>query len=331
MEHDLMERYIYAVTRRMPAKLRSDVAEELRSLIGDMLEERCGGQPPTEKDLRVVLTELGSPDELYAQYDPNSQKCLIGAPYYSSYTLVLRLVLLCAAFGVSVASVVGWLTAPPAFWGVAALQWLRMLISALLYAFSFVTLLFAIFYRKNIKIDLSTSLDELPLPPKKQAEISRGESIAGIVVSILFATVFLLAPQVLFIVVEQGGAHQMVPVFNAAYVQSHWYILLLLAAVGIIKESMRLVDGRYTLRVMVSTLAANLATAVLSFVWLFGTPVLNPAFPAAVSSLFAGEDAWLASLFTNIPALLLGVVLFALVLDCALTVYKTLRAGLRPA
>ena len=59
-DNDLIERYLYAITRHLPSAQRSDVAEELRTLISDMLDERCGSLPPTAKDVRVVLTELGT-------------------------------------------------------------------------------------------------------------------------------------------------------------------------------------------------------------------------------------------------------------------------------
>ena len=59
--NDLVERYIYAATKRMPRKQREDVSLELRGLVEDMLAERCGSVTPTEKDIRIVLTELGTP------------------------------------------------------------------------------------------------------------------------------------------------------------------------------------------------------------------------------------------------------------------------------
>ena len=59
--NDLIERYIYAVTRRLPRSKQEDMAKELRGLVEDMLLERCGEAMPEEKDVRIVLTELGSP------------------------------------------------------------------------------------------------------------------------------------------------------------------------------------------------------------------------------------------------------------------------------
>ena len=37
---ELIERYIYAVTRHIRKEEREDIAKELRSIIADMLEER---------------------------------------------------------------------------------------------------------------------------------------------------------------------------------------------------------------------------------------------------------------------------------------------------
>ena len=42
MKNDLIERYIYAVTKRLPQKVQKDISDELRTLIDDMLAERCG-------------------------------------------------------------------------------------------------------------------------------------------------------------------------------------------------------------------------------------------------------------------------------------------------
>ena len=52
--------------------------QNLETIIQDMLEERCGDVMPTEHDIRVVLTELGTPAELASKYKSETQDCLIG-------------------------------------------------------------------------------------------------------------------------------------------------------------------------------------------------------------------------------------------------------------
>lgn len=44
--NDLVDRYIWAVVKRLPAEQRDDVADELRATIADMLEGRGAGRRP---------------------------------------------------------------------------------------------------------------------------------------------------------------------------------------------------------------------------------------------------------------------------------------------
>ena len=109
-ENDLRERYIYAATRGLPRASRADIEQELRTLIDDLLEERCAGREPTEKDLRVVLTDLGTPAEIREKYNPRPARGLIGPDYYPQYKWALAVVLGALAFGVVLAQVLEVLT-----------------------------------------------------------------------------------------------------------------------------------------------------------------------------------------------------------------------------
>ena len=144
-DNDLIERYLYAITRRLPAKQRADVAEELRTLISDMLDERCGNLPPTAKDVRVVLTELGTPGEVVRKYTADEDACLIGQPYYAQYLYVLKIVLACVAGGMLVAGALSLATGAEGGVLGSVLEAVGSLIAALVFAFAFVTLLFAFF------------------------------------------------------------------------------------------------------------------------------------------------------------------------------------------
>jgi uncharacterized membrane protein len=67
-----LERYIYAVTKKLPEKQRGDIEKELRSLIGDMLADRVGENEASSDDMEAVLIELGNPNELADQYREKS-------------------------------------------------------------------------------------------------------------------------------------------------------------------------------------------------------------------------------------------------------------------
>lgn len=96
----------------MSSKTKKDISDELHSLIFDMLDERCGDIVPEEHDIRVVLTELGTPSELADKYNLTNGKCLIGQPYYTKYLFVLKIVLLAVIFGLTLSSIITFMIEP---------------------------------------------------------------------------------------------------------------------------------------------------------------------------------------------------------------------------
>jgi len=65
--HDLINRYVHDVTRRLPERLREDVSAELRAL----LSEELAGQPnPDLEAAKALLLRFGAPDDVAARYAP---------------------------------------------------------------------------------------------------------------------------------------------------------------------------------------------------------------------------------------------------------------------
>lgn len=321
MNHDLIERYIYAVTKRMSRKQREDVSMELRTLIEDILMERCGEVLPTEKDVRVVLTELGTPQELYAQYDEDANKCLIGQPYYSTYKFILKLVLLSVAAGMTIASGLLAILEPEDFF-TAVLGWLNGTWNALFGAFSCVTILFAWFQRKGIRIADSCNLDELPPVPKVTDLIPKWEPVTGIIFCIIFAVLFLFTPQV-FCVIHEG---KMIPLFDLNAIRDSRLLILAFSLCGIIREVVQLMEGQYNKKVMVTALVTDAVSAIFCFWWLKGFDVMNHAFLANIEAMFAGETDIVYRMFANFDTFFLGVMLFALVLDAVDVTVRTCKS-----
>lgn len=322
MNQDLLERYLYAVTRRLPGKQREDVAQELRSLVDDMLLDRCGDITPTEKDLRVVLTEIGTPRELYEKYSGNAGKCLIGQPYYSTYKLVLGIVLICAGLGITIANGI-LLMMEPQNGLQAVLTWLSMLWNSLISAFAFVTLLFAFFSWQGIPVSRDFDFDSLPTVPKKREQISRWECIAGIAFCIIFMVLFLGVPQVFAAWLPE--TNERIPVFDSDVIRRGWYWIAIFAVLGIAGETVKLLEGRYNRNVLLVTLGTNFLSAVAGILWLTQYNLMSPEFIAHLSQLFGNGEKIVVTLFSNFQMFFLGVLLFALVLDTAEAAIRTLR------
>lgn len=61
---ELMDRYIYDIGRRLPAKQREDIEKELASLLADALDARVEGREPTETESSRSSPILGLPRRL---------------------------------------------------------------------------------------------------------------------------------------------------------------------------------------------------------------------------------------------------------------------------
>lgn len=322
MKHDLIERYIYAATKRLPAKNREDVSMELRGLIDDMILERCGDETPTEKDIRVVLTELGTPMEVYAKYDEDADKCLIGQPYYSTYKFVLKIVLASVVVGMTIVSLIQ-MVVEPTIWYDMISDWVSDLSGSLMTAFAFVTILFAFFQDKGIKLDKTFDLNDLPTVPKKKQEISKIDPVVGLVIDILFVILFLAAPHMRGAVNTQTGV--IVPIFNVDVIRAHWYIVVLFALFGIVRETVKLLEGRYNNKVMATTVVTNVLSAGTAAWWLSDANLFNPAFTNVIAQQVGEGEEVVITMFEHFPRFFLAVMIFALALDTIEVVVKTLR------
>lgn len=329
MQHELIARYIYAVTRNLPQKQRGDVEKELESLISDMLETRCGAIAPTEKDIRVVLTELGAPQELAAKYSGNENKALISGEYFLLYKRVLKIVLPIAAAGIALAGTLSTILDGDQARGALELalllfaQNLASIIGGAIQAFAIITFVFAVLEHKKVKLSDGDFLDDLPLVPENNMRILPGECIAGMILCIVFVVVFLAFPQVMGGWTEGTG---WIPAFDIQAMRSMWIPIVIWAVLGIGREALKLVEGRYTKRVAVVSAIADLVTGVCAAVVFLPGQIMNPAFAPAMHTML-GEVPFIGQVLPRVNLLMFALVMFALVVDLGTTVFRAWKHG----
>lgn len=319
MKNELIDRYVYAVTRRLPARLRNDIDKELHSLIEDMLDARCDGLLPEDRDVRVILTELGTPSELAMRYMPEGRDHLIGPAYYSQYKMVTGIVLASVTFGLVLSGFISFFTDSSEALYFTLFSWIGTLITGLIAAFGAVTFIFAVFERKNIALNFGGSeLDSLPPVPEKKSVIPKGEPIAGIIFSVIFCVIFLAAPQI--ICAKFGADQPFIPVFNVDLIHQLWYIFVALTILGIARESFKLYEGRYTKRLAIVTVVSDILSAALTLVLLSSQQILNSAFIAGASPILSNEV--ITGILTYFNLFFMAVILFCLLLDMGVTLFK---------
>ncbi|OQA15509.1 MAG: hypothetical protein BWY62_00586 [Firmicutes bacterium ADurb.Bin356] len=313
-EFDLVERYIYAVTKKLPHKARKDIAEELRQLILDMLEQRCGEVVPSEHDIRVVLAELGTPSGLSEKYSSDKHSALIGPPYYRTYKFVLKIVLLAVSGGLLIAFSISALLGEGANLFLSILSYLGSLIHGGIFAFGFVTILFAFFERKGIKLNESDeSLSSLPPVPKHDERITRAEPIFGIAFSLVFLVAFLFAsPWVIGMLLHNG---QFIPLFNQETLLRLWPLTAIVFAASTAKEGFKLHEGRYTSRLAIAMLVLNLISFTAMALLMSREGLINEAFLAACEANFHEAGSFMQLFFRSIQTIMVALMGFAVLLE----------------
>ncbi|HEY5465636.1 MAG TPA: hypothetical protein VIL27_01245 [Clostridia bacterium] len=195
-----VDRYISSVGDRLPAKQRTDIETELRSLILDALEGRTGKTANfSEEDELAVLREFGRPEEVAQRYAP-SPRYLIGPRLYPIYLIVLRILVIVSFFGASIGLIVQHVSSGS---GVLAIlgDVASVLFSALISAVGTTTVIFAIIerftpreaYEKYEGKEEAWDPSRLPQVPREK-RVGIGDSI----VALLFAVFALVAVNLLF-------------------------------------------------------------------------------------------------------------------------------------
>ncbi len=318
-KNEIIRRYVYDVTRRLPQQGREDIERELTGNIYDMLEARAG-KSYTEEDVRAVIKKLGSPAELAASYSDKSRS-LISGDYYDKYVFILKIVLPCVVFGLLVASIVQAITSAAGV-GEIFLTFVGNLLMGSVIAFGFVTLMFAIFERARVRFDLEPwSIEKLQPVPDVSNLIKKSEPIAMIVFTMLVLLLFNMAPQYLGIIDLENGV-VLHPIFDIDVLRATLPIVNLCFGLGIVREICRVAEGRYTLRLTIFIVIVNIFSLALLL-----PALLNPALwnMGTISILPAG---WpnLSYIFMMV---FVAFFILAYVMDSGKALYHCIRHGKR--
>lgn len=326
--NELIERYVYAVVRQLPWKQRKDIEQELTSLINDMLEERCGDITPTERDVNVVLAELGKPSELAAKYDPEGERSLIGPRYFRRYIQTMKIVLPSVAGALVLAAAISLIfEGTDKSWFLTIAEWLGNIVSAVFCSAAMVTLCFAIFEYKKVSLD-EDDLSKLPAVPENSRLIQKSDCIVGIVFSVIVMVLFLFVPQFIsYFGVDDKGVTTFVPMFNADVMRSVWFCWVAVFMLSIAREAFGLLEGVYTLRYAIVSAVINVLSAAGVVFALTREGIMAPECISHVSKVFEGEPDALVSIFSNFNIFLLCIWCLALLGDTAKAFIKCIRGG----
>ncbi|MET8835197.1 permease prefix domain 1-containing protein [Micromonospora sp. NPDC004540] len=292
----LTDRYLAATLRAVPTQRRTELADELRASIEDMIDDRAGGGQDRGAAEREVLTELGNPEQLAARYTDRRLQ-LIGPRYYLVWWRLLRVLLTFIPAIVGVVTGVVKATVggePGAAIGAGVASGLQ---TAVQIAF-WVTLCFAVLERTDTSLNLPAwTVDQLP-EETRERQVTLVDSCASIVF-LLIAIAFL--PWQHFQPWLSGDGSRLAMIDPALW--NFWLpalIVVLVATMGL--EIAKYRAGRWTWPLVAVNAVLNLSFAV-PLVWLLLTDrLLNPALIERFAWLREGGAEDVAQIATVVTA-----------------------------
>jgi len=186
---ELVDKYVYAIGRKLPYGIRGEVELELKSLLLDEIESKYGNNP-TNEDLKMLISEFGSPSQVASRYRKDSS--IIDEKYSSIYFLLIKILFLAMSIAFSIVFFINMVSEFDNFNILSnVLTLFSNIISSSLSAIGAISLLFIIFTRffndKQFEFEKPWSikeLDDIVIKKEKQSKIS--------VVLELFFTIFFL-------------------------------------------------------------------------------------------------------------------------------------------
>ena len=310
---DIIERYIYTVTKSMPYKIKEDVSNEIRTLIDDIIKERFSNSEYKINDIKNILMEIGNPYELACKYDTDYNKCLIGYPYYIYYKLVLKIVLSSTLLGIVASSIINIVINNEAF---NLLNTSSDIFTALLLAFSFVTLIFVFISNKNIDISsITIDFDNLPKPINKKRSLYN--SIIRISAAIIFLSLLFLSPNIFSIKIN----NEYFAFFNIDIIKDTFLFPLIFVLMLISREIIKMFSNIYNKKTVTLFIIINVVSAIVSSLWILSYNVININFINALIKL-ESANSLAFNIFNNFQLFCLICILFALILDSIYVLLK---------
>ncbi|MDL5485704.1 hypothetical protein [Microbacterium wangruii] len=175
---DHTSRYIAAATRPLPARERADHAAELRASIRDQIDGRLGQGQDADAAEIAVLTDLGDPAVLAADYADRPLH-LLGPRWYPTWRRMLRIVLWSALPFVAFAVALAMALEDRPFWGIVG-PTIGVTLAVGAGIFTGMTLVYAALERAGEQAQ-PWNVEQLPGGDADQmSPVGRGEWIAGI-------------------------------------------------------------------------------------------------------------------------------------------------------
>jgi len=336
---DLIERYIYAVVKRLPASRRAEVEAKLRERIAERARSTAGDDARVDADrsdnaevMHKVLSEMGDPVSVADEFR-GRERVLIGSALYETYIFVLKIVLAAVGIGLLIASAIQVVQGDLGGRDVVSQIWstfasiLGNIWSGILSSFAAVTIVFALVEHYSSNEDLKKmerelheghlpwSPDSLPAVPVEKLRIKRSDPIVSIIFSLIFLVIINTMPE-LFGLYRQGSSGLQITGFVGDGFIRYIPWISVVVVLGIALEMLKLAYGRWNWLQVVAGLLQNAFSFVVTMRVIRDPEFIDPRFITEVDRYFRDAGAAAVSRWpVHLVTALTVIVIFGFIVD----------------
>jgi len=325
-----IERYIYAVTKRLPEAVREEVKSELLSNINDMLPNN-----PKSDDIENVLKTLGHPRILAKNYE-TKERYVISPWFYADYIQTLKIVMIIV---VAIFVTTGFFDA---IINLEAQNLFRQILdvfakiissalNGIVTSFAWVTAIFWIieYVARNSKGDATWELKDLPEVPKinNKAKISKTESIIGLILGTIFSIIFII---ILIDYMEVIGIYDdgmmITQIFNTTVTNTFIVFFIISAVISISVSLLKIYYGEWKLNLAILYTAFEILSTALFLIFINHPQLILPEVFDTIAFYMELDSVSVIEGFDKGVRFLTGFVVVVVFIDLTATWFKTLRS-----
>lgn len=278
----LTDRYVADTLRSVPQKSRGEIERELRASIGDALEARLARGESREAAEVAVLTELGDPSKLAAEYS-GPPRYLIGPNVYHAYVRTLLVGIAFFVPGAWSLILAAWVAGGAALPTAVITASVGALFVALLAAF-WTTVGYAVVDRaEEARREVAAAFGAAPgvwtpdrLPTSTALRpIRAGDAVEAIVGGTIGIAIIFVQRSVSPFSDASGHA---IPALNPELWNFWMPIALVIAAAWIVAEFVLLARGMWSPRIALAITALTIASGTIYICLLATGQLFNTAF-----------------------------------------------------
>ena len=293
---NLIEVYIYEVTRRLPNKNREDIGLELKSTIEDMLPEKY-----SEDEVKKVLVELGNPAVLASEYNERPMH-LIGPKYYDLYMSLLKMIVPIAVVIAFISVVAKYLVGfeggdTVLNMGLMILgEGIWSILNVFMQVFFWLTLTFAILERTDHNEDkyprtmslqkwTPDDLKNISYIPQNRA-VSKGYVFGSLLWTAIWGTIYFNADHLAGVYEGTGeGLEFILPALNQEVLNSFWPLIVIVIGLEIAFALTLFIKNQWTKKIAFFNVIREIIAVIVLIFLITNSNLFNPEFLAYMSDI----------------------------------------------